>query len=89
MKILESKFLDINTDEVLEFINDRKRPYVEYTPIKGYAPQLFFHDEQEFEDGYYDFEVNGLIFTQCFIRCIAYGEGGYYYEGSSYCVMTE
>lgn len=88
MKILESKFLDINTDEILEFINDRKRPYVDGTPIQAYAPLLNFHDTKEFEDGYYDFVVNGLMFTNCFIRCIAYGEGGYYCEGGSYYVMT-
>jgi hypothetical protein len=87
--ILESSFIDINTDDVIEFLNSDKNIKLGLFGIEQpSSPQLFFYDTKEIEAGLYSFDVNGLAFTRCWIEphskssddgsLIKYCSGSYY-----------
>lgn len=85
MKKLESKFIEINTDEVKEFLN---KPLTSFTKKDLSSPEIQFYDDNFIEGGRYEFEVNGLLFTSCWIEPIERDENGRYkYRSGSYYVI--
>ncbi len=68
MKILHSSFEHNNFDAVKAFI--KKSNIIKEFRIKESnisAPQLWFFDKNEIEAGYYDFVIEGMLFTECWI----------------------
>lgn len=85
MKKLESTFTDINTKEVIDFLNNP--PIGFKKSLERSSPQLWFYDEAYIDAGYYDFEVDGLLFTDCRLRAFEKEEGKpYRYCSGSYYV---
>ncbi|HHX69479.1 MAG TPA: hypothetical protein GX708_15715 [Gallicola sp.] len=85
MKKLESKFIEINTDEIIEFLD---KPITSFTKKDLSSPEISFYDNNFIEEGRYDFEVNGLFFTSCWIEPVERDENGRYkYCSGSYYVI--
>lgn len=85
MKKLESKFIEINTDEIIEFLD---KPITSFTKKDLSSPEISFYDNNFIEAGEYDFEVNGLFFTSCWIEPVERDENGRYkYCSGSYYVI--
>jgi hypothetical protein len=87
-KTLVSNFTDINTDEIKKFLEERKTE-TEKLMLRSSSPQLTFIDDNLIEAGYYNFEVNGLIFEHCWIEPFAYLCMGIRYVSGSYYVRTK
>ena len=86
MKKLESKFIEINTDEVIESILNKQ--ITSFSKRELSSPEISFYDDTFIEGGRYDFEVNGLLFTSCWIEPIERDENGLYkYRSGSYYVI--
>lgn len=65
MKKLESTFIRINTNEVIEFLT---KLLISFRTKDLSSPQLWFFDENWIEAGRYDFEIDGLVFRNCWIE---------------------
>jgi len=52
MKKLESKFIEINTDEVMEFFNE---PMISFSKKDLSSPEISFYDDMFIEGGRYVF----------------------------------
>lgn len=91
--ILESNFININYNEVKEFLLKPKNILglnnKLFHTYRESAPQLWFFDEKEIVPGYYQFEIDGLLFYDCFIEKFCIDEKGLnQYCSGSYRVMT-
>jgi hypothetical protein len=85
MKKLESKFIEINIDEVIEFLN---KPITSFRERDLSSPEIQFYDDYFIECGRYDFEVSGLLFTNCWIEPVERDENDRYkYRSGSYYVI--
>jgi hypothetical protein len=82
-------FLDINTNHVWKFLRERMKPYTDGMRLRSSAPQLVINTEDEIEAGYYQFEVDGLIFDECWIEPYSIINRGVFHKSGSYYVRTK
>jgi len=88
-KILKSSFENINTEEVKTFLKNQTVDISKLYTFKlerPSSPELWFYDDNEIEAGFYNFEIDGLSFQNCWIEPfdkvenepIRYRSGSYY-----------
>lgn len=90
IKTLKSSFQNINTEEVKTFLHNAgvevSKSSCPFELKRLSAPELWFYDESEIKAGYYQFEIDGLLFQKCWIEPfekieynpIRYRSGSYY-----------
>jgi len=65
---MKFEFIDINTEEINNWLKSEDLQFFLRTSNGSQAPQLSFYDDIEYPNGNYNFEVDDLVFTDAFIE---------------------